>query len=54
MTEYQRSIYEIAIQTEWMTENAFIMAWGDFTCLVHGMQIAGNAWEITFINWLLK
>lgn len=51
MTEEQRNIYEITIQTEWMLENAFIMAWDDFFSILRKNN--GVPTVRDFKGWLL-
>lgn len=51
MTEYQRDVYEQVIEKEWMSENAFIMAWNDFNRLYEG-SLSDDIPD--FIEWLFR
>lgn len=51
MTEEQCNIYEITIQTEWMSENAFMMAWNDFFHILRKNNTVPSV--SNFKKWLL-
>jgi dimeric dUTPase (all-alpha-NTP-PPase superfamily) len=54
MSELQRYIYEIAIKTEWMSEDAFLMAWNDYLVIAKDFHLNnGVVPGGYFIKWLL-